>query len=64
MMDIYPTILDMMGYTPVDGRAGIGVSAFADGQTLIEERGLKALDKAIYADSALRNRLWGIEPGV
>lgn len=64
MMDIYPTILDMMGYAPVDGRAGIGVSAFSPGANLIEERGLKGLDKAIYADSALRDRLWGIEPGV
>lgn len=63
MMDIYPTLLDMLGYAPSGGRAGIGVSAFARSETLIKERGLGALDKAIYGDSALRNRLWGIEAG-
>lgn len=64
MMDVYPTLLDLLGYAPQDGRAGVGVSAFAPGQTLIEERGLKGLDDAIYGDVVLRNRLWGVEPGV
>ncbi|MCR9121498.1 MAG: sulfatase-like hydrolase/transferase [Phyllobacteriaceae bacterium] len=63
MMDIYPTLLDLMGYAPPNGRAGIGVSAFAAGPTLTEEHGLRALDKAIYGDTVLRNRLWAIEAG-
>lgn len=64
MMDVYPTLLDLLGYAPRDGRAGVGVSAFAAGRTLIEERGLEALDDAIYADVELRNRLWGVTPGI
>lgn len=64
MMDVYPTLLDLMGYAPVDGRAGIGVSAFSPGQTLIEEHGLEELNRAIYADSELRNRLWAVAPGM
>lgn len=61
MMDVYPTLLELLRYAPIEGRAGIGTSAFAQGQTLIEERGLEDLDRAIYADSTLRNRLWSIE---
>ncbi|WP_349362999.1 MAG: sulfatase-like hydrolase/transferase [Roseitalea porphyridii] len=64
MMDVYPTLLDLMGYAPAHGRAGVGVSAFAEGQTLVEEHGLDGLDRAIYADTELRNRLWAIGPDV
>ncbi|WP_306120593.1 MULTISPECIES: sulfatase-like hydrolase/transferase [unclassified Roseitalea] len=63
MVDVYPTILELIGYAPPGGRAGIGVSALAPSETLVEERGLRALDKAIYADFELRNRLWGMQAG-
>jgi phosphoglycerol transferase len=63
MMDVYPTILELLGYAPPDGRAGIGVSLLSQNHTLIETHGLPALDKAIYGDTALRNRLWGVEAG-
>ncbi|MBO6638550.1 MAG: sulfatase-like hydrolase/transferase [Roseitalea sp.] len=63
MMDVYPTILDLLGYAPPDGRAGVGVSLVSGNPTLVETHGLRALDRAIYGDTALRNRLWGIEPG-
>lgn len=61
MVDIFPTLLDMLGYQPTDGRAGLGVSAFSKLPTLVEEQGLSGLDRAIYADSELRNKLWGVK---
>jgi phosphoglycerol transferase len=60
LVDIYPTILEALGYSLPDGRAALGVSLLSQRETLLRQIGLNRLNRAILSDSALRDRLWGL----
>ena len=60
LVDIYPTILEALGYSLPDDRAGLGVSLLSQRETLLRQIGLNRLNRAILSDSALRDRLWGL----
>ncbi len=59
MIDVYPTILQALGYDLPEDRAGLGVSLFSDRPTLVEQYGVDTLDTAIMYDDRLARRLWG-----
>lgn len=63
MVDTYPTILEALGYTLPDRKAGLGVSLLSGRTTLVGQVGLDELNDAILSDRALRDKLWGIHPG-
>ncbi len=58
MMDVYPTLLHMLGLLPDHGRAGLGVSLLSGKPTLVEKWGEKTLSRSIKVDTALRQQLW------
>ncbi|MBK5570194.1 sulfatase-like hydrolase/transferase [Ensifer sp. SSB1] len=62
MIDVLPTILEAMNYELPNDRAGLGTSLFSSAPTLVEQIGLPFLDHSILADTALRDRLWGLKP--
>ncbi len=65
MVDLFPTLLEAMGFT-IDGhRAGLGASLLAgpDEQTLVERHGLEPLNARMREENALQQRLWeGLVP--
>ncbi|MFT0761449.1 sulfatase-like hydrolase/transferase [Actinomyces sp. F1_1611] len=64
-LDMYPTILDLMGLDPVDGRAGLGVSALEKGQPKGSVRSLSPdqYHELLFSRSLdFYNRMWGQLP--
>ena len=62
-LDIFPTLLEAMGFTIDRHRAGLGVSLLSPAQTLVERHGLDALNTKLKAEVALQERLWkGLHP--
>ena len=59
MLDVFPSILQAMGYTVENGRIGLGVSLFTNYPTLITSLGEAELNNAIKHDGQLKYRLWG-----
>lgn len=64
MVDVYPTILEAIGFTLPDHAAGLGVSLLSDRPTLTETLGMAKLDRAIRFDTAFRSWLWGVDGGI
>ncbi|MBE0487698.1 MAG: sulfatase-like hydrolase/transferase [Halomonas sp.] len=65
MIDLFPTLLEAMGFTIAEHRAGLGVSLLAGRyeQTLVERHGLESLNARMREESALQQRLWeGLVP--
>ena len=60
MVDTYPTLLEVLGYTLPGRKAALGVSLLSDQTTLVGQFGLKRLNDAILSDYTVRDRLWGI----
>ncbi|MEO1745707.1 MAG: sulfatase-like hydrolase/transferase, partial [Pseudomonadota bacterium] len=60
MFDMYPTMLEVLGYSLPENAAGVGRSLLSDGQTLVETYGLKTVDKIIIRDRTLRHHLWAM----
>lgn len=58
MIDIYPTILGMLGYDVPGQRAALGVSLLSGKPTLIEQLGADELDHSIGAGMDLAKALW------
>ncbi len=58
MVDVYPTILELLGYLLPEHRAALGVSLLSDRPTLIEELGKDELDHSIGAGTVLARSLW------
>lgn len=56
--DIFPTILDVLGFELQDQQAGVGISLLSDKPTLVEQIGMPRLDDIIVYDRELRQRLW------
>jgi phosphoglycerol transferase len=57
-IDLYPTILDMLGWLGDDGRAGLGVSRLRDQPSLTEELGPDGLNHQLRFDASLRDAIW------
>ena len=63
MVDVFPTILEAMGFTIDWHRAGLGVSLLASEPTLIEEHGMEFVNARMREENALQQRLWeGLAP--
>jgi phosphoglycerol transferase len=61
-IDIYPTLLEVLGYELRDRRANMGVSMLSENQSMIQKyNGVKELNKRFYANHALGNFLWNSE---
>ncbi|AVU11698.1 MULTISPECIES: sulfatase-like hydrolase/transferase [unclassified Halomonas] len=63
MLDVFPTILEAMGLSLNDHRAGLGASLLSDKPTLVEVHGLNVLNERLREETALQHRLWeGLSP--
>ena len=63
MVDVFPTLLEAMGFTIDWHRAGLGVSLLSDEPTLIEEHGMEFVNARMREENALQQRLWeGLAP--
>lgn len=62
MVDVFPTLLDWLGWSPAPVAAGLGRSLLSDAPTLVEEFGIAGLDAMIVADPRLGQRLWAETP--
>lgn len=64
MVDVFPTLLDWLGWSAAPVAAGLGRSLLSDAPTLVEEFGIAGLDAMIVADPRLGQRLWAETPAV
>lgn len=63
MLDVFPTLLDAMGFDLEEHRAGLGASLLSDKPTLVEIHGINVLNERLREETALQHRLWdGISP--
>lgn len=63
MVDVFPTVLEAMGFTIDWHRAGLGVSLLSDEPTLLEEHGKQYVNDRMREEIALQERLWeGLAP--
>ncbi|MBE0402681.1 sulfatase-like hydrolase/transferase [Halomonas citrativorans] len=63
MLDVFPTILEALGFTLNDHRAGLGVSLLSEKSTLVEVHGIETLNERLREETALQHRLWeGLTP--
>ncbi len=58
MIDVYPTLLEALGFRPPNHQAGLGVSLLSDRPTLTKSLGLDTLNEYITYDKTLARRLW------
>lgn len=61
LMDVYPTILEMLGYELDAHRAGLGRSLIGEAPTLIEAHGVDRVNLAINENSDLQRAIWAGE---
>lgn len=63
MLDVFPTLLEALGFTIDWHRAGLGVSLLSEEPTLLEEYGMEAINTRMREEIALQERLWeGLAP--
>lgn len=59
MVDVYPTMLDWLGFSQPGSGAGLGRSLIADKPaTLVSETGIETIDAMLAGDAALSALLW------
>jgi phosphoglycerol transferase len=58
MVDVFPTILESMGFKLEDHRAGLGVSLLSPDPTLLEKHSLESVNTRLREETALQERLW------
>lgn len=58
MIDIFPTVLDLLDLIPPGGGAGLGVSLLGETPTLIERFGRAETDRIMSRDAALAQWIW------
>ena len=58
MFDVFPTLLDLLGFSLPDGRAGLGVSLLSENKTLFEQYGAGKINDQIGADRLLARKIW------
>ncbi|MBW6417786.1 sulfatase-like hydrolase/transferase [Celeribacter sp. PS-C1] len=60
MFDIYPTLLELLGYRIENGRAALGQSLVSEDLTFAELEGLDVLNRAIKNNSDLQRTIWSM----
>lgn len=60
MIDIFPTMLEWLGFAAAPVGAGLGRSLLSAPQTLVEKEGIAMLDAMITGDAALSLAVWGV----
>lgn len=58
LMDIYPTLLELIGFEIENGQAGMGRSMFTPAPTMVERLGEDTLDAALRLNMPLSRYLW------
>lgn len=58
-VDIFPTILEILGFKIADSTAHFGRSLISSKPTLVQSLGLETLSAALANNRALQQRLWG-----
>ena len=58
MLDIYPTILDHLGYQLENGQANLGHSMFNPTSNLLERFGTDGVDRLLQGNQTLAKHLW------
>jgi phosphoglycerol transferase len=61
MIDVFPTLLEYLGWSHVPAVAGLGRSLLSDPPTLVGEFGIPRVDAMIVGDARLSNLIWGNE---
>lgn len=56
--DIYPTLLEVLGFDLPSRKAGLGVSMLSDMPSLVEQLGSDQLNKMLEFDKSLAKKLW------
>lgn len=59
IMDVYPTLLEVLGFEIRDGKAGLGRSYLSPGPTLVEELGPIDIARGLHLNLPLSRALWG-----
>ncbi len=62
MFDVFPTLLDLLGFSLPDGRAGLGVSLLSENKTLFEQYGAGKINDQIGGDRLLARKIWAERP--
>lgn len=62
MIDVFPTLLDWLGWSEAPASAGLGRSLLSAPPTLVQEFGIAGVDAMIVGDARLSNLLWGQSP--
>lgn len=58
MIDVYPTLLELLGYRLRDGKANMGQSLLSPAPTLVERFGVEDVSTAFSGNVELQRRLW------
>jgi len=60
MLDVFPTVLDWLGFPVAGGKAGLGVSLLSPdaGDTLIETWDMPVLDRIVMTNMPMFEKLW------
>lgn len=59
IMDVYPTLLEVLGFEVRDGKAGLGRSYLSPGPTLVEALGPLDMARGLHLNLPLSRALWG-----
>jgi phosphoglycerol transferase len=59
-IDLFPTILEELGFELPQGRAGLGYSLRSAEPTFVGQFGVSQFNHAITVEQELRDRLWGL----
>lgn len=62
MFDVFPTLMQLMGFELTEGRAALGVSLLSETPSIYEELGQKELDRILARDKWLRAKIWEMDP--
>lgn len=63
MLDLYPTLLEALGFELDQHRAGLGVSLLGPTLNLVERYGVSEINRRLTQERALQQRLWeGLAP--
>ena len=59
MVDVFPTLMDWLGWAEAPVSAGIGRSLLSPPPTLVERFGIAQVDRMVTSDAGFANRVWG-----
>jgi len=62
MVDVFPTLLDWLGWADAPVSAGIGRSLLSPALTLVETFGVAEVDRMVTGDAGFANRVWEVPP--